>query len=156
MLGIKESLERMAKASSMLWYGLVLRKEEENVMLMALKFDVSGSRGRGRPKQTWKKQVEYEMMKNGLVKENACDRTKWQGVVKTMITRNPANFVNRGQYRIQNVMMMITKVTNISQRNEANSFNARWARRFGNGTLSANFFCSSAHFSKREWPLRAR
>ena len=32
-------------------------------------------RGRGRPKQTWKKQVENEMKKNGLGKEDACDRT---------------------------------------------------------------------------------
>ena len=49
---------------------------------------------RGRPKQTWKKQVENEMKKNGLVKEDACNRTKWRGVVKTMAIRNPANFVD--------------------------------------------------------------
>ena len=51
MLGIKESLDRMAKASSMRWYGDVLRKGYENVIVKALKFEVSGSRGRGRPKQ---------------------------------------------------------------------------------------------------------
>ena len=66
MLGIKESLDRMAKASSMRWYGHVLRKEDENVIVKALKFEVSGSRGR--PNQTWKKQVENGMKKNGLVK----------------------------------------------------------------------------------------
>ena len=55
-------------------------EEDENVIVKALKFEVSGSRGR--PKQTWKKQVENEMKKNGLVKEDACDRTKWRGVVK--------------------------------------------------------------------------
>ena len=81
MLGIKESLDRMAKASSIRWYGHVLRKEDENVIGKALKFEVSGSRGR--PKQTWKKQVENEMKKNGLGKEDVCDRTKWRGVVKT-------------------------------------------------------------------------
>ena len=54
MLGMKESLDRMAKASSMRWYGHVLRKEDENVIEVALKFEVSGSRGRGRPKQTCK------------------------------------------------------------------------------------------------------
>ena len=94
MLGIKESLDRMAKASSIRWYGHVLRKEDENVIVKALKFEVSGSRGRGRPKQTWKKQVENEMKKNGLGKEDACDRTKWRGVVKTMTIRNPANSVD--------------------------------------------------------------
>ena len=74
MLGIKESLDRMAKASSMRWYGHVLRKNDENVIVKALKFEVSGSRGRrGRPKQTLKKQVENDMKKNGLVKEDVCD-----------------------------------------------------------------------------------
>ena len=84
MLGIKESLHRMAKASSMRWYGHVLRKEDENVIVNALKFEVSGSRGRERPKQTWKKKVENEMKKNGLGKEDACDRRKWRGMIKTM------------------------------------------------------------------------
>ena len=51
MFGIKESLDRTAKASSMWWYGLVLRKEDENVIVKALKFEASGSRERGRPKQ---------------------------------------------------------------------------------------------------------
>ena len=78
----------------MRWYGNVLRKEDENVIVKALKFEVSGSTRRGRPKQTWKKQVGNEMKKNGLVKEHACDRTKWRGVVKTMTIRNPANFVD--------------------------------------------------------------
>ena len=47
MLGIKESLDRIAKASSMRWYGHVLRKEDKNVIMKALKFEVSGSSGRG-------------------------------------------------------------------------------------------------------------
>ena len=94
MLGIKESLDRMAKASSIRWYVYVLRKEDENVIVKALKFEVSGSRGRKRPKQTWIKQAENEKRKNGLVKEDACDRTKWRGVVKTMTIRNPANSVD--------------------------------------------------------------
>ena len=86
MLGIKETLDSMAQASRMRWYGHVLRKENEDVIVKALQFEVSGSRGRGRPKQTWKKQVENEMKKNGLVKEDARDQAKWRGVVKTMTT----------------------------------------------------------------------
>ena len=78
----------MAKASSMRWYDRVLRKEDKNLAMKALKFEVRGSRGRRRPKRTWKKKVEYEMKKNGRVKEDECDRTKWRGVVKTMIIRN--------------------------------------------------------------------
>ena len=73
MYGIKESLDWMVKVSSVRWYGHVLRKEDENVIVKVSKFKVSGSRGRRRPKQTWKKQVENETKKNGLVKEDACD-----------------------------------------------------------------------------------
>ena len=51
MLGIKESLDRITKASRMQWYGHVLRKEDKNVIVKALKYEVSGSRGR--LKQTW-------------------------------------------------------------------------------------------------------
>ena len=58
MLGIKESLDRMAKTSSMRWYGHVLRKEDENVIVKALKFEVNDGRERLRSKQTWKKQEE--------------------------------------------------------------------------------------------------
>ena len=61
MLGIEKSLDRMAKASSIRWYGHVLRKENENVIVKVLKFEVRGSRGRS--KQTRKKQIENEMKK---------------------------------------------------------------------------------------------
>ena len=40
---------------------LCLTKDDENVMVKALKFEVSGSRGRRRPKQTWKKEVENKI-----------------------------------------------------------------------------------------------
>ena len=34
------------------------------------------------------------MKKNGLGKEDACYRTKWRGMVKTMTIRNLANSIN--------------------------------------------------------------
>ena len=54
MFGIKESLDRMAGASSIRWYSHALRKKDQNVIVKALKIEVRGSRGKGRPKQTWK------------------------------------------------------------------------------------------------------
>ena len=93
MLGIKEALGRMAKACSMWWYGHVLRKEDENVIVKALKFEVRSRKGR--LKQMWKKQVENEMKENVLVKEYAYDRINWRGVAKTITIQNPANSVDR-------------------------------------------------------------
>ena len=40
MLGTKESLNRVTKASSKRWYGYVLTKEDENMIVKALKFEV--------------------------------------------------------------------------------------------------------------------
>jgi len=84
----------MAKASSMRWYGHVLRRESINILLKVLHFELLGRIERGRPKQTWKKQVQKEMYKNGLVMKHECDREKCREVVKSMAIRNPANSVN--------------------------------------------------------------
>ena len=49
---IEEPLNRMVKASSMLQCGHdVIWKEDENVIVKALKFEVRGSRGSKRPKK---------------------------------------------------------------------------------------------------------
>ena len=58
MLRIMESLHRMAKASSTRWYGHVL-KEDENAIVKAFNFEVSGSKERRRLKQTWKKAITF-------------------------------------------------------------------------------------------------
>ena len=64
------------------------------MIVKALKFEVSGSREEEDQNKRGKKQVENEMKKNGLGREDACDRTKWRGMAKTMTIRNPANSVD--------------------------------------------------------------
>ena len=63
MLGLKETIERLATANGVRWYGHVLRKDDGSVLRVALDLVVSGKRKRGRPKKTWKKQVEEETKK---------------------------------------------------------------------------------------------
>ena len=48
----------------------MLRRDDDSVLRVALNLEVSGKRKRGRPKKTWKKQVEEETEKIGL-KEDA-------------------------------------------------------------------------------------
>ena len=84
MLGMEESLDGMAGAGGVRWCGHVLRKEDEGVMEKALGFGVSGGGGGGGPKQAWRKQVRRGMRRGGQGKEDACDRAKWRGMVKTM------------------------------------------------------------------------
>ena len=69
MLGLKETVVQMAKANGVTWYGHVLRRDHGHVLRKALEFEVKGKRKRGRPKKTWKTQVE---------KKDAMNRGRWR------------------------------------------------------------------------------
>ena len=71
MLGLKETIDRLAIAYGVRWYGHVLRRDGNSVLRVALDLEASGKRKRGRPKKTWKKKVEEETEKIGLKKEEA-------------------------------------------------------------------------------------
>ena len=87
LLGLKDILNGLARASGVRWYGLVLRRDNRDVLRRALGFGVAGRRGRGRPNMTWKRQVEEHINQIGLKKEDASDRTKWcDGIYK--LSRN--------------------------------------------------------------------
>ena len=62
----------------------MLRRDDDSVLRVALNFEVSGKRKRGRPKKTWKKQVEEETDMIGLKKENAPRRDKWRDGVRAI------------------------------------------------------------------------
>ena len=56
MLGLKKTLDKMAKANGIIrWYGHVIRKEDNNILKKAMMMEVNGQRKRGRPKMTWKR-----------------------------------------------------------------------------------------------------
>ena len=52
MLGLKKTLDRMAKANVVRWYGHVIRREDDNILKKAMMMEVNGQRKRGRPKLT--------------------------------------------------------------------------------------------------------
>ena len=74
MLGLKETIDRLATANEVRWYGHVLRRDDDSVLRVALDLEVSGKGKRGRPKKTWKKQVKEETEKIGLKKEDPLNR----------------------------------------------------------------------------------
>ena len=78
MLGLKETTGWLATANGVRCYGHVLRRDDDSLLRVALNLEVSGKRKRGRPKKTWKKQVEEETEKIGLKKEDALRRDKWR------------------------------------------------------------------------------
>ena len=46
-------------------------EEDGHVLRWISDFDIEGERKKGRPKKTWKKQVEEESVKAGLQREDA-------------------------------------------------------------------------------------
>ena len=77
MLGLNETIDQLAMANSVCWYGYVLRREDGHVLRRALDFEVEGQKRKGRPKWTWKKQIEEESVKVGLRREDAFCLSKW-------------------------------------------------------------------------------
>ena len=52
MLGLKETIDQLAMANRVRWYGDVLRREDGHVLRRAIDYEVDGQRKKGRPKRT--------------------------------------------------------------------------------------------------------
>ena len=70
MLGLVETIDQLAMADSVHWYGHVLRREDGHVLRRAFDFEIEGQRKKGRLRRRWMKQVEEESVKVGLRKED--------------------------------------------------------------------------------------
>ena len=66
MLELKETIDRLASANGVRWYGHVLKRNDNSILRVARDLEVSGKRKQGRTKKTWKKLVEEETKKIGL------------------------------------------------------------------------------------------
>ena len=72
MLGLNETMDQLALASSVCCYAHVLRRENGHALMRrALCFNDEGRRKKGRPKRTWRKQVEEKSVKVGLRRKDA-------------------------------------------------------------------------------------
>ena len=78
MLGLKKTLDRMAKANGVGWYGHVIRKDDDNTLKKVMMMEVNGQRMQGPPKMIWMRQVEESVKKVGLKIKEAADRTRWR------------------------------------------------------------------------------
>ena len=87
ILALNETIDQLAIVSSVHWYGHVLKREGGHVLWRALDFKVEGQRKKGRPKRTWKKQVDEESMKIGLRMQDALCRSKWSVGVNQIAIR---------------------------------------------------------------------
>ena len=74
LLSLKDTLDGLARASGVRWYGHVLRRNKGDVLRKTLDFEVAGRKGR--PYMAWKRQVKEHTNQIGLKRENAIDRVK--------------------------------------------------------------------------------
>ena len=68
---LNETIDLLAMANNVHWYGHVLRREDCHVLRIALHFAVEGQWKKQRLKSSWKKQVEEGSVKVGLRREDA-------------------------------------------------------------------------------------
>ena len=62
----------------------MVRRDEESILKKAMMLQVNGQRKRGRPKQTWKRQVKESLQKIGLRVKEATDRARWREGVRAI------------------------------------------------------------------------
>ena len=65
MLGFRQTLDRMAKANGVRWYGHVIRGDDDNILRKTMMLEVNGKRKQGRPKMTRRRQVEESVKEVG-------------------------------------------------------------------------------------------
>ena len=84
LLGLKNTVDGLVRASGVQWYGHVLQRNNDDVLRRALDFEVVGKRGCGWQNMMWKRQMEKHANQNGLKREDVIDRVKWRNVKKLL------------------------------------------------------------------------
>ena len=77
-LGLDSTIVEVVRQGSLRWLGHVVRKEDDDCVKQAWRFEVVGSRGRGRSRSTWKGMKENLRRGLGLVLKDGYDRVKWR------------------------------------------------------------------------------
>ena len=82
MLGLKEAADKLTRENGVRWYGHVLRRPEEDVLMKELEHEVDGKCKQGQPRIKWREQVKGSMRRIGLKKEDTADRCRWRESVR--------------------------------------------------------------------------
>ena len=65
------------------WFGHLKRRRGEGVLGEAMEMEVTGMRPRGRPRKTWMKNIEEDLRELNLVQEDAYNRDRWRGLIRS-------------------------------------------------------------------------
>ena len=82
-LGLDCTIVEVVRQGSLRWLGHVVRKEDDDCVKQAWRFEVEGSRGSERPRLTRKRMMENLCRGLGLVFEDGYDRVKWMKRIRS-------------------------------------------------------------------------
>ena len=82
-LGLDSTIVELVRQGSLRWLGHVVRKEDDDCVKQAWRFEVVCSRERGRPGLTWKGMMKNLCRALGLALENGYDKVKWRERVRS-------------------------------------------------------------------------
>ena len=86
ILSLKETMDQLAMANSVRWYGHVLRRDDGRVLCRVLDFEVENHMMKWKLKRTWKKQVVDESVKIGLGREkHFADQTGVLALIRLLL-----------------------------------------------------------------------
>ena len=79
----QEKIVIQIKKRKFRWLGHTLRKDRDDITKYSLKWNPQGQRKVGRPKNTWRRQLDKELKDHGLrdAENQAQDRRKWRKIV---------------------------------------------------------------------------
>jgi hypothetical protein len=79
-----ENIVKWIKGQRISWLGHLKRMEENRMPKIIFSQELEGPRRRGRPRKTWKEEVERDLHVLGVRRwrELATDREKWQDIVR--------------------------------------------------------------------------
>jgi len=80
--------------NSLRWYGHVLQKEDIDWLKKCMKYEVEGTRPRGRPKKTWRQIVEKDCRARALNREYAMDSVRWRRQIGMIDDHDEREWVN--------------------------------------------------------------
>ena len=107
MLGLKETLDRMAKANGVRWYGHVIRRDDDNISLLkAMMLGVNEQPKRGRPKMAVGREGEESRVED----RKSCRWKEMEGRYESDCRKNemyPTTFGDEERIELKLDMMMI-------------------------------------------------
>ena len=81
-MNVKNSVIDYVKYKQLNWYGHIRRMPEERIPRRVWEWCPPGSRGRGRPRNTWMQEIMTGMKTKGLGEEDWNDRDEWRRKIK--------------------------------------------------------------------------